>query len=85
MFCDEERALTFAAGLTFAFYAFDVVGGLSDKLAWVRKLSLFRWYQSQEVLEGTIDPARSILGLSLGAAILFYLGIRVFKEVDLAL
>lgn len=81
----EDNTQTFAAGLTLAFYALDVAGGLSDKLSWARKVSLFRWYPSQDVLEGTVDPGGAILGLSAGALILFRLGIQVFTEKDLAL
>lgn len=82
---EGEDAFTFATGLTLAFYALDVAGGLSDKLSWTRKLSLFQWYEPQEVLEGTVDPAGSILGLTAGAVILLNLGIQVFMEKDLAI
>lgn len=82
---EGENALAFASGLTLAFYALDVAGGLSEKLSWARRLSLFRCYQPQEVLEGSVDPAGSILGLTAGAVVLFNLGIRVFKEKDLAI
>ena len=82
---EGESAFTYAAGLTLGFYALDVAGGLSDKLSWARKLSLFQWYQPQQVLEGTVDPKGMILGLTAGAAILFNLGIRVFEEKDLAI
>lgn len=84
-FIEGENALTVATGLTLFFYALDVAGGLSDKLAWTRRLSLFQWYKPQEVLEGTVDPASSIIGLTIGAAILFNLGTRVFLEKDLAI
>lgn len=84
--CTEgENAQTLAAGLTLAFYALDVAGGLSDTFFWAHKISLFRWYPPQDVLEGTVDPTGSILALSAGAVILFYLGIWVFAEKDLAL
>lgn len=82
---EGEKAIAFAAGLTLAFYGLDVAGGLSDKLSWTRKLSLFQWYKAQEVLEGTVNPAGPILGLTAGALILFNLGIQVFREKDLAI
>lgn len=84
-FTEEEKAFTYAAALSLAFYALDVAGGLSDKLAWVRKLSLFQWYKPQEVLEGTANPWGAILGMSAGAVLVAALAIRVFSEKDLAI
>ncbi|OLN29055.1 ABC transporter, permease [Desulfosporosinus metallidurans] len=84
-FVEEERALTYAVGLTLAFYGLDIVGGLSNKLSWLKGLSLFQWFQPQEVLEGTIDPALPIIGLSSASALLWYLTKKVFDTKDLAL
>lgn len=84
-FSEEERALAYAYGLTFAFYGLDVLGGLTDKLSWASNLSLFKLFKPQEVLEGTINPSGAILGLTAGAAMLFALAIQVFEEKDLAL
>lgn len=84
-FAQHDMALTFAAGLTLAFYALDVAGGLSDKLSWVRQLSLFQCYQPQEVLEGTTNPTKKILGLAAGTMILLRLAIYAFNEKDLAI
>jgi len=84
-FVEEERALTYAAGLTLAFYGLDIVGGLSDKLFWLKNLSLFQWFQPQEVLEGTTDPTCTIIGLSVASAVLWYLTKNVFETQDLAL
>ena len=83
-FAEEERALTYAMGLTLAFYGLDIVGGLSQKLAWLKRLSLFQWFQPQEVLEGTINPAGPIIGLSVASTILWFLTKRVFESSDLA-
>lgn len=81
----EDIAVTLAAGLTLTFYAFDVAGGLSDKLSSLRKLSLFQAYQPQELLEGTADPAKKILGLTTGAAVLLSLALFAFDKKDLPL
>lgn len=85
LFAEGDLAFSFAAGLTLAFYALDVAGGLSDRLSWVRKLSLFQCYQPQEVLEGTVDPAWKIMGLTAGSLILLSFGMYAFDEKDLAL
>ena len=84
-FAEEERALTYAAGLTLAFYGLDIVGGLSDRLSWMRSLSLFQWFQPQEVLEGTVNPAGPIIGLSVVSVILWILTRKVFESKDLAI
>lgn len=84
-FAGEDKAFTSAAALTLTFYALDVAGGLSEKLAWVRKLSLFQWYKPQEVLEGIKDPWGGILGMSTGAALIAALAARVFAGKDLAI
>jgi ABC-2 type transport system permease protein len=84
-FVEEERALTYAIGLTMAFYCLDIVGGLSVKLSWLKNLSLFQWFQPQEVLEGTTDPACPIIGLSVASAVLWFLTKMVFETKDLAI
>jgi hypothetical protein len=83
-FVEEEQALMYAAGLTLAFYGLDVAGGLSDKFSKLKDFSLFQWFQPQEVLEETVDPARPIIGLSFASALLWYLSKKVFETKDLA-
>jgi ABC-2 type transport system permease protein len=84
-FADEERTLTFAAGLTLAFYCLDVVGGLSAKFSWLKSLSLFQWFQPQKVLEGTTNSTRHIVGLNAASAILWFFTKKVFDNKDLAI
>lgn len=84
-FAEEERALIYAAGLTLTFYGLDIAGGLSDKLSRLKDVSLFRWFQPQEVLEGTVNPAWPIIGLSSASIILWFLTMKVFDSKDLAL
>ncbi|MHB8072217.1 ABC transporter permease subunit [Desulfosporosinus fructosivorans] len=84
-FVEEERAVTYATGLTLAFYGMDIVGGLSDRLSWLKNLSLFQWFQPQEVLEGTTDPLWPIIGFSVTSAGLWYLTKKVFETKDLAI
>ncbi|MDP4126045.1 MAG: ABC transporter permease subunit [Bacillota bacterium] len=85
LFVEKERALTYASGLTLAFYGLDIAGGLSDKLSWMKRFSIFQWFQPQEVLEGTTDPAWPITGLSITSVVLWYLTKKVFETKDLAI
>lgn len=82
---DGEKASAYAYGLTFAFYALDVIGGLSNKSAWVGNLSIFKFFKPQEVLEGTMDPFDGIVGLSAGSAIITAIAIIIFNSRDLPL
>ncbi|KUO64132.1 MAG: ABC transporter permease [Gracilibacter sp. BRH_c7a] len=82
---DGEKASAYAYGLTFGFYALDVIGGLSKRSAWVGKFSIFRFFKPQEVLEGTFDPSRAIIGLTAGSILLTVITIRIFNESDLPL
>jgi|SRR5680860_581588 len=84
-FVEEERTITYAAGLTLVFYGLDIAGGLSDKFSWLKHFSLFQWFQPQEVLEGTKDPAWSIIGFGVVSAILWFLTNKVFETKDLAI
>jgi len=82
-FAEEEKALTYAMGLTLTFYGLDIVGGLSHKCSWLKNLSLFQWFQPQEVLEGTTDPLGPIIGFSVASVILWYFTKKVFEAQDL--
>ena len=82
---DGEKASAYAYGLTFAFYALDVIGGLSKKSAWVGYFSIFKFFKPQEVLEGNLNPSKAIIGLTAGSAVLTALTISVFNGKDLPL
>lgn len=82
---DEEHALACAYGLTFGCYALDVIGGLSDKFAWARRISLFRFFKPQELLEGKQGLSRGLIWLTLLSTILLEAAGRIFSQKDLIL
>jgi len=82
---EKEKSLAYAYGLTALFYGLDVVAGLSAKLSWAGRFSLFRLLKPQEVLEGTIQPAGKTTALLLSAGLILYLAVRVFANKDLPL
>lgn len=82
---DGDQASAYAYGLTFVFYALDVIGGLSKNSAWVGHFSIFKLFKPQEVLEGTLNPSKAIIGLTAGSAILTAITVGVFNSRDLPL
>jgi ABC-2 type transport system permease protein len=82
---EKEKSLASAYGLTASFYILDVLAGLSDKLSWAGRLSLFRLLKPQEVLEGANHPAGITTTLLTSTVIILYLAARVFEKKDLPL
>lgn len=82
-FVEQERALTYALGLTLGFYGMDVLGGLSNRFSWLKSLSIFQCFQPQEILEGTLNPKGSIVKLSAVSALLWHFTKKVFEKQDL--
>ncbi|AET69474.1 hypothetical protein Desor_4032 [Desulfosporosinus orientis DSM 765] len=84
-FVDQEKALTYAIGLTLGFYGMDVLGSLNNRFSWLKSLSIFQCFQPQEILEGTINPKGSIVKLSAVSVLLWHFTKKVFEKQDLAI
>lgn len=82
---DEKRTLGAAATLTVAFFAFDMIAKLSDKLAWLSHITIFTAFRPQEIARGTYEVLPTALGLGVAALLLFALGIVQFRRRDLPL
>ncbi|WP_239613722.1 ABC transporter permease subunit [Cohnella mopanensis] len=82
---DEKKALRVSGLITFAFFSLDLMGKFSDKIVWMRKLSLFSLYQPSEIVNGTADFTLSILLLSVIGVVSFGLAIVLFRKRDLPL
>lgn len=82
---DERKALSYSASLTILFFVTDMVGKLSDKLEWMRNISLFTLFRPKEIAEGTYNIWPVSIGLTAGALCIFIVAIIVFKKRDLPL
>ena len=60
-----------------------MVGKLSDKLEWMKSLSLFTLFRPKEIAEGTYNIWPVSIGLAAGAY--FIVAIVLFKKRDLPL
>lgn len=81
----QEKASAYAYALTFAFYALDIIGGLSEESGWAGGYTIFKFFQPQEILEGSVNPFPAVIGLSAGSISLIAAAIKVFKARDLPL
>ena len=69
-FCsDRGRAAGLAAGLTLAFYAASIVGGLSERWSWLEHVTIFTAFQPQRALEsGQVPLVGTTALLAIGLA-----------------
>ncbi|PJZ18707.1 ABC transporter permease [Bacillus cereus] len=82
---DERKALSYSATLTILFFVTDMVGKLSEKLEWMRNISLFTLFRPKEIAEGTYNIWPVSIGLIAGALCIFIAAIVVFRKRDLPL
>ena len=57
-----------------------MVGKLSDKLEWMRSLSLFTLFHPKEIAEGTYNIWPVSIGLTAGALCIFIVAIVVLRR-----
>ncbi|MRN56072.1 ABC transporter permease subunit [Paenibacillus monticola] len=82
---DEKRALSWSSSLTVLFYSLDLVGKMSSNLTWMRYLSPFYLFRPQDIVKGTFPVGWVSLGLGIGALLIFWLSVSVFRRRDLPL
>lgn len=77
---DERKALRLSASITILFYILDMVGKLSEKLEWMRNISLFTLFRPEEIVAGTYNIWPVSIGLLCGAVVIFTVAIALFKK-----
>jgi ABC-2 type transport system permease protein len=85
LFNDERKAMSLAGILTVAFYAIDLIGKLSDKMEWMRSLSIFRLFEPMKIVRGEADLWVNVAILGGLAVVLFLSAILIFTKRDLPL
>jgi len=82
---DEKKALSISGLITFGFYSLDLLGKLSEKIDWVRNLSLFSLYTPGEIVNGNANLGTASIILSAIGLLSFSLAILLFRKRDLPL
>ncbi|AIQ12003.1 ABC transporter permease subunit [Paenibacillus durus] len=82
---DEKRALGISGAIAFGFFTIDLVAKISDKLSWMKALTLFSLYRPSEIVTGQAKWGQISLVLLAVGLLAFALGILLFKRRDLPL
>lgn len=71
LFNDEKRAIAISGGLSFTFFAIDMVSKISEKLDWMQYLTIFSTFESTDIANGQADIIPISIGMGL-TGVLFY-------------
>lgn len=82
---DEKKALGISGVITFGMFGLDMLGKISESVAWLRFVSVFSLYRPSEIASGGGDPYMSLVILFLIGIAGFIGGIIVFSKRDLPL
>ncbi|MBO9606833.1 MAG: ABC transporter permease subunit [Paenibacillaceae bacterium] len=82
---DEKKAMGISGAITFGFFSLDLLGKLSDKLDWLRDVSIFALYRPGEIVNGTAHLALPFVALAAIGLASFALAVALFRRRDLPL
>ncbi|HZK54335.1 MAG TPA: ABC transporter permease subunit [Desulfosporosinus sp.] len=84
VFNNSSKSLALGAGLPLAFFAFKIVSGMSDKLEFLKYLSLNTLFDTNAIMDGSGYAVKLIVLAAMGV-MLYIAGISAFKKKDLPL
>src|SRR5690625_1581426 len=85
LFNDERNAFALALGITFIFYALDMVGKIVIELDWLRNISLFSLYEPRQIASGDANILFSSLIFIAISVTGYTLAIIIFNKRNLPL
>jgi len=82
---DEKKAMGISGTIAFAFFSLDMIGKISDKIEWLRNLTIYSLFRPSEIVSGDADLTFAWTLLALIGLVTIILGITIFKKRDLPL
>ncbi|OAB40649.1 permease [Paenibacillus macquariensis subsp. defensor] len=82
---DEKKALSISGMITFGFFSLDLLGKISEKIEWMKYISIFTLYKPGEIVNGQGNWVVTSITLSLIGLASFSLAIVLFRKRDLPL
>jgi len=81
---ESRKAYGISLGIYFGMYFFEIIHGYSDKLDFLKYVTLLQYYDPGLVFIEGVIPWRDTLVLAIVAIVLFSAGLIVFERKDLA-
>jgi ABC-2 type transport system permease protein len=82
---DEKKALSISGFVAFGFFTLDMIGKVSDKIDWLRNLTIYSLFRPSEIVSGKMDLAQNWIVLASIGIVSIGLGIFIFRKRDLPL
>jgi ABC-2 type transport system permease protein len=82
---DEKKALGISGVIAFGFFSLDMIGKVSDKIGWMRNLTIYSLFKPSDIVSGKADLAQSWIILSLIGIVAIGIAISIFRKRDLPL
>lgn len=82
---DEKKALGISGLITFGFFSLDLLGKLSEKIDWMKYITIFSLYKPGEIINGNVDMIATSIVLAVIGFVSFGLAIVLFRKRDLPL
>lgn len=82
---DEKQAVGLSGALTFGFFTLNLLGKISDKIEWMRNISIFSLYRPGEIVSANANWGWPAILLTLIGLATFAIGIQLFRKRDLPL
>lgn len=82
---DEKRALGISGAIAFGFFSLDMIGKISDKIEWLRNLTLYSLFRPSEIVSGNVDLTQASILLGVIGIAAIGIGISTFRKRDLPL
>jgi len=79
---DEKRALGIAGSIAFRFFSLNLLGKISEKIDWLKNISIYTLYNPSEIISKQADIIQSCMILGTIGLAAFIIAIVLFKKRD---
>ena len=82
---ETKYSIAFGAGLPVVFFLMNIVSGVSEKLGWLGRVSVYGMFDANGILSGSFDFLPVCVIYVLGAAALYKAGVLIFSKKNMPL